>query len=62
MTREALIRRIKETAYLEGDFETAEKHFARALELGADSPSLRLGYAAALESLPPTEAPPGSPI
>jgi Flp pilus assembly protein TadD len=31
--------------------EEAVTHFERALELGADSPSLRLGYAAALESL-----------
>jgi Flp pilus assembly protein TadD len=29
----------------------AVTHFERALELGVDSPSLRLGYAAALESL-----------
>lgn len=29
----------------------AAAHFARALELGVDSPALRLGYAAALESL-----------
>jgi tetratricopeptide (TPR) repeat protein len=33
------------------DPEEAVTHFAQALELGADSPSLRLGYAAALESL-----------
>jgi tetratricopeptide (TPR) repeat protein len=31
--------------------EEAAVYFARALELGADSPSLRLGYAAALETL-----------
>ena len=31
--------------------EEAAVYFARALELGADSPSLRLGYAAALENL-----------
>ena len=31
--------------------EEAAAYFQRALELGADSPSLRLGYASALEAL-----------
>ncbi len=34
-----------------GDFEGAVVHFERALDLGLDSRELRLGYAAALESL-----------